>query len=451
LLRDSYILESELFYDDNKNNKDVFSKYIFEDSKGNTYSLLKLFSKIKQISGTRITEFGVAILSDNDLELCKINYNLLEKLKITFANHSISNGQFNTNDFSNITDAIWKVVHDNDLFNEIIIKERTHSAISKRYAVILKTNEELYDISTIKSKNYQKIYFVTDKDFFELLRSKSDFTHDSYIQEGHNLSHLKYEKINNHYNVNTIRNEELSRNTSRNSISDSYKPYKASKNQNSNTRILNILDFIKNIHTHYYIFSVLILIILILVFRMYNPPVTTPTVTNITQHKTIHSFSGTTRPILSFLSNKDTLIKRMIFDTTFILTTTRNGITNEVIDTKRTFLKLDSNVIEETKKYYTRIVSSPKTQDPNKNQKKNSNITPAPQPTPAPPTPAPPTPAPPTPAPPTPAQQPKADPPKADPPKADPPKADPPKADPPKADPQKASVNTSTEVVLNKE
>ena len=49
LLTDSYILESELFYDDNKNNKDVFSKYIFEDSKGNKYSLLKLFSKIKKL------------------------------------------------------------------------------------------------------------------------------------------------------------------------------------------------------------------------------------------------------------------------------------------------------------------------------------------------------------------------------------------------------------------
>ena len=369
LLRDSYILESELFYDDNRNNKDVFSKYIFEGSNGNTYSLLKLFSKIKQIGGTRITEFGVAILSDNDVELCKNNYEFLENLKITFANHTVTKDQFNTIDFRNITDAIWKFMDDNKLFNQIVINERTHSAISKRYAVILQKNEDLFDISTIKSKNYHKIYFVTDKDFFELLRSKSDFTHDSYIQEGHNLSLLKYEKINNHYNVNTIRNEELSRNTSRNSISDSYKPYKASKNQNSNTRILNILDFIKNIHTHYYIFSVLILIILILVFRMYNPPVPPQTVTNITQLTNIHSFSDTTRPILSVLNNKDTLIKRMIFDTTFRFTTTRNGITNEVIDTKRTFLKLDSTVIE------TKRIFIPTKQAPRKLTRNRQNTT----------------------------------------------------------------------------
>ena len=93
-------------------------------------------------------------------------------------------------------------------------------------------------------------------------------------------------------------------------------------------------------------------IIMIFVFRMYNPSITTPPVTFITQDSTIHSISDTTSPTTSFDTNKDTLIKRKVYDTTFTLTITRNGITNKVIDTKRTFSKLDSTETSEIKKIY---------------------------------------------------------------------------------------------------
>jgi hypothetical protein len=113
-----------------------------------------------------------------------------------------------------------------------------------------------------------------------------------------------------------------------------------------------------------------IAIILILFLCLFNHTVTTqPSEPFITQHRTIHSFSDTTRPILSVLNNKDTLIKRMIFDTTFRFTTTRNGITNEVIDTKRTFLKLDSTVIE------TKRIFIPTKQAPRKLTRNRQNTT----------------------------------------------------------------------------
>ena len=91
-------------------------------------------------------------------------------------------------------------------------------------------------------------------------------------------------------------------------------------------------------------------IIMIFVFRMYNPPVTTPPVTIITQDSYIHSFSDTL-VIDSTLPNKDTLIKRKVYDTTFILTIAKNG-NNEVVNTKRTFSKLDSTETSEIKKIY---------------------------------------------------------------------------------------------------
>jgi hypothetical protein len=90
-----------------------------------------------------------------------------------------------------------------------------------------------------------------------------------------------------------------------------------------------------------------IAIILILFLCLFNHTVPTqPSEPFITQHRYIHSFSDTTRPILSVLYNKDTLIKRMIYDTTFKVTVTRNRRTKEVTNKKRTFLKLDSTVIE---------------------------------------------------------------------------------------------------------
>ena len=82
LLRDSYILESELFYEDNRNNKDVFSKYLFEDSKGNKYSILKLFSKIKK---NKHKNFGLTYLAINNGSSDQ-SLNLIKKHKIKYIN-----------------------------------------------------------------------------------------------------------------------------------------------------------------------------------------------------------------------------------------------------------------------------------------------------------------------------------------------------------------------------
>ena len=67
---------------------------------------------------------------------------------------------------------LYKKINNND-DTKLIYNNLKKYFLNRDYIAI--SNEDLYDISTIKSKNYQKVYFVTDKNFFELLRSKSDF------------------------------------------------------------------------------------------------------------------------------------------------------------------------------------------------------------------------------------------------------------------------------------
>lgn len=88
-------------------------------------------------------------------------------------------------------------------------------------------------------------------------------------------------------------------------------------------------------------------IIMILVLSTYNPSITRPHEgITTTRDSTIHSFSDTL-VIDRILKNKDTLITGKVYDTTFTLTIIKNG-NNEVVNTKRTFSKLDSTVIKTT-------------------------------------------------------------------------------------------------------
>ena len=113
-------LESLVFSVDEPDNKDIIAKYVFKTSKGKAYSLLKQYSCAQAFAGDRLSgsTYGVAILSDGDVQITDYNLRLLKSAKEKFATLSLSGLKFNKSDFLEDVKKIWRGISDHTNGNE---------------------------------------------------------------------------------------------------------------------------------------------------------------------------------------------------------------------------------------------------------------------------------------------------------------------------------------------
>jgi len=113
-------LESLVFSVDEPDNKDIIAKYVFKTSKGKPYSLLKQYSCAQACAGDRLSgsTYGVAILSDGDVNISDYNLRLLKSAKETFAKLSLSGLKFTKSDFIDDAKKIWKGISEHNEGNE---------------------------------------------------------------------------------------------------------------------------------------------------------------------------------------------------------------------------------------------------------------------------------------------------------------------------------------------
>jgi hypothetical protein len=113
-------LESLVFSVDEPDNKDIIAKYVFKTSKGKPYSLLKQYSCAQAFAGDRLSgsTYGVAILSEGDVQITDFNLRLLKSAKETFAKLSLSGLKFNKSDFIDDAKKIWKGISEHNQNNE---------------------------------------------------------------------------------------------------------------------------------------------------------------------------------------------------------------------------------------------------------------------------------------------------------------------------------------------
>ena len=90
-------------------NKEILSKYNFTAKDGKKYSLLKLYSFAQAYSGDRIAGsiYGVALLSEGNISLSKINFSILTSAKNHFAKLSLNGLKFKASDFYEEANKIW--------------------------------------------------------------------------------------------------------------------------------------------------------------------------------------------------------------------------------------------------------------------------------------------------------------------------------------------------------
>jgi hypothetical protein len=109
VIKDFDLLESKIFTVDDIDNKEMLAKYNFTAKNGRKYSLLKLYSFAQASSGDRIAGsiYGVALLSERDISLSKINFNILTSAKSNFAKLCLNGLKFKSSDFYDEAEKIW--------------------------------------------------------------------------------------------------------------------------------------------------------------------------------------------------------------------------------------------------------------------------------------------------------------------------------------------------------
>ena len=109
VIKDFDLLESKIFTVDGVENKEMLAKYNFTSKNGKKYSLLKLYSFAQAFSGDRISGsiYGVALLSEGDISLSKINFTILTSAKNNFAKLCLNGLKFKSSDFYEEAYKIW--------------------------------------------------------------------------------------------------------------------------------------------------------------------------------------------------------------------------------------------------------------------------------------------------------------------------------------------------------
>ena len=157
IIPDFDLLESQLFTVDRADNRPILAKYNFK--RKDEYTLLKLYSYAQAFAGDRVlgSIYGVAFLSEGNLEVCPENIEILTQIKSVFADLCLnSNSKFTKSDFSSSVGGIWKQFSDQNGFSKI-----------KHIAAAKSINEGAVGIYTEKLADakelpFEKVYFSED-------------------------------------------------------------------------------------------------------------------------------------------------------------------------------------------------------------------------------------------------------------------------------------------------
>jgi len=176
VIKDFDELESKTFTIDDVSNNEILSKYNFKKNDKN-YSLLKLYSLGQAANGSRISGsiFGVALLSENELEISETNNAILNTVKKHFANLCLEGAKFKTSNFYNEAETIWNAIvnhKDGNYFNKINYRNGSFNTNNKVKAFYIKDIiKNSFEINN-EINNTSRLYFSNDLEHLKRTQGK---------------------------------------------------------------------------------------------------------------------------------------------------------------------------------------------------------------------------------------------------------------------------------------
>jgi hypothetical protein len=301
------LLESEYFNIDDINNGEIIAKYLFNDDNGKQYSLLKIYSFAQALDGNRIagSSFGVALLSDANLNICPENFNILKAAKDNFSKLCIQNSKFTKSDFLADVNKIWKALATNEQGN-LINAFKTIDFDSKQLnknnlGVLINDTKQIFNISNIDKLDYTKIYFSTNLDHLKRASNKWGDRFKLYSIEQNSIIPYKDPS-----QINTsVINETLPRKDLPNSTSDQFKITDLKSEIEYLTQLIKLHQ--KTIKKWKMMFIASILLILILFFTLYLKTSSKKSAETEPQTKVIEKVQYVDYRINALISQSDSL------------------------------------------------------------------------------------------------------------------------------------------------
>jgi hypothetical protein len=176
VIKDFDELESKTFTVDDVSNNEILSKYNFKKN-GKNYSLLKLYSLGQAANGSRISGsiYGVALLSENEIDISETNNAILNTVKKNFANLCLDGVKFKTSDFYQEAETIWKAIvnhKEGNYFNKISYRNgnfNTNNKVKSFYVNdIIKNSFEVNN----EINNASRLYFSNDLEHLKRAQGK---------------------------------------------------------------------------------------------------------------------------------------------------------------------------------------------------------------------------------------------------------------------------------------
>ena len=185
-IKDFDKLESSVFTVDKVDNGEILARYIFSHG-GKYYSLLKLYSYAQAFFSYRVegSIYGVAFLSEHDIQITSRNLKLLQSLKESFAKLSLNGLKFKYENFEKDTTRIWQGFRNQSYFDKIDLGSVIQSGSSgDSVGIELSPLSEItLEISKIAAGR-SAVYMSADRPHLERVKKKWDQYFDVYLLDG---------------------------------------------------------------------------------------------------------------------------------------------------------------------------------------------------------------------------------------------------------------------------
>ena len=187
--------ESKVFSTDRVDNKPILAKYKLKAA-GKSITLLKYYTFAQSSFSSRVegSNIGVAFLSEDDLQLNKINYILLKNLLLKFQQKSLNNNKFITGNFSNEALAVFQEFKDTNSFAVIEKKALRLDATSSLQPCgffITEANDDFFKKVPV---TIDRVYLTADNEHLKRVYDNTSGRFNVWFFENNKLISLKEKK-----------------------------------------------------------------------------------------------------------------------------------------------------------------------------------------------------------------------------------------------------------------
>lgn len=164
VFKDFDLLETRFLINDQLDNEITIAKYNFEYL-SKRYSLLKTYGCAMAKNADRVAgcSYGVAFISQFDINLSEENIDLLNSVRSKFKELVIENNRFTETDFLAFVEPIWKVFNNANYFSKIEVKDVPYvSANSSPLPLFIKNYIGLEEITRSLLEMSSRLYLSSD-------------------------------------------------------------------------------------------------------------------------------------------------------------------------------------------------------------------------------------------------------------------------------------------------